>query len=61
MFNYRATNDTKNEPAVGAMKIIDKEYQHALETLNTEIYITYYFAEQKSECSRIKLILIMFI
>ncbi|CAD8136860.1 unnamed protein product [Paramecium pentaurelia] len=60
MFNYMAMNEQqvregvqKYGPAVGARKIIDQEYQHALETLNTGIYITYYCAEQKSECSRI--------
>lgn len=46
MFNYMAMNEQqvregvqKYGPAVGARKIIDQEYQHALETLNTGIYV----------------------
>ncbi|CAD8051980.1 unnamed protein product [Paramecium sonneborni] len=45
MFNYIAMNEQrvregvqKFEPAVGARKYIDQEYQHALESFNTRIY-----------------------
>eukprot|EP01016_Furgasonia_blochmanni_P020907 TRINITY_DN2328_c0_g1_i7.p1 TRINITY_DN2328_c0_g1~~TRINITY_DN2328_c0_g1_i7.p1 ORF type:complete len:346 (-),score=27.36 TRINITY_DN2328_c0_g1_i7:335-1372(-) len=43
----------KHGPAQGAQKILNNEYQHAMEALESGIYITYWCEAAKSECGRV--------
>ncbi|KAM3133845.1 hypothetical protein pb186bvf_014108 [Paramecium bursaria] len=60
MFNYQGMTEQqvregveKFGPAVGSRKIIDQEYKHAMESIQTGIYVTYSCNMKKSECFRV--------
>eukprot|EP01017_Pseudomicrothorax_dubius_P032968 TRINITY_DN4367_c0_g1_i1.p1 TRINITY_DN4367_c0_g1~~TRINITY_DN4367_c0_g1_i1.p1 ORF type:complete len:115 (-),score=24.99 TRINITY_DN4367_c0_g1_i1:11-355(-) len=43
----------KHGVAVGGRKMMDQEFLHAQEALESGIYMTYYCESKKSECSRV--------